>query len=65
MRDRRKKLGMTQQQLAWMVGVNRATLAKYENGARVPSMRAAKALANALGCTLDELVAETEEQKHV
>ena len=59
--DRRKKLGLTQQQLAWKVGINRATLAKYESGTRVPSIRAAKALATALGCTLDELVAETEE----
>lgn len=49
--------GMTQADLAQRCGVSRSGIAAIENGMLVPSVKAALALSNALGCTVEELFA--------
>jgi len=58
----RKDKGLTQKELASMVGLNQAQVHRYEKGAAEPSMSALKRLALALGVTTDELVFEDDER---
>lgn len=51
-RQLRDRLGLTQRQLADQLGVERATVARWECGARVPSRQIAVALEN-LADTVD------------
>lgn len=44
---------MTQQQLADATGIDRALIARYENGSRVPPVPKLKIIAEALGVSLD------------
>ena len=53
--ENRKACGMTQQQLAALLGVSRQTVAKWEAGESVPDLANGSALAEALGVTLDVL----------
>lgn len=55
-RERRLKLGLSGQQLAEMVGVSEPMISLTERGLKTPSVAVCAALAQALGCTLDELV---------
>ena len=61
---RRKQLGLTQEELARMVGTSKQMVSKYELGQRSPKIIMARAFATALGTTLDELlnVEKTEEE---
>lgn len=54
--DRRKQLGLTQEELARMVGTSKQMVSKYELGQRSPKIIMARAFATALGTTLDELL---------
>ena len=47
--------GMTQQELADKVGINRTTLTGYESGHRTPDLFTAKRIAAALGVSMDVL----------
>ena len=58
----RKDKGLTQKELAEMVGLNQAQIHLYEKGAAEPSMSALKRLALALAVTTDELVFEDDER---
>ena len=55
----RKKIGLSQAELAQRVGVTRESISRYEDGSRTPSLQVFQKLASALGCTLDELVGKT------
>lgn len=55
-RERRLKLGLSGQQLAEMVGVSEPMISLTERGLKTPSVAVCAALAQALGCTLDELI---------
>lgn len=55
-RLRREAKGMTQLELANRCGVTDAMVCYYERGFRMPSLPTAAALADALGCTVDELL---------
>lgn len=46
----------SQAKLAEMVGVDKMTIYHYEAGARRPNMDMLKKLANALECTVDEII---------
>ncbi|MGF7429616.1 helix-turn-helix transcriptional regulator [Thermoanaerobacterium thermosaccharolyticum] len=48
MREKRKKQNLTQKQLANIIGVDRSTITKIENGSR-PSVVNAKKIAQVLG----------------
>lgn len=52
----RKELGMTQAQLAAIVGVVPAAITQYESGARKPDIIMLKKLAKALHTTADALL---------
>ena len=57
----RKEKGMTQEELASKVGVLNTSICNYETGIREPNIDTLKALAKALDCTVDELLADPEE----
>ena len=51
----REKLGITQQQLAKMMGLYQSTIAMWEAGNRLPRSDKLPELAKALGCSIDDL----------
>jgi transcriptional regulator with XRE-family HTH domain len=57
-RQRRTELGMSQSDLAAKVGVDRRQIRRYESGEAQPTLPIAKAVAHALGITVDELAGE-------
>lgn len=52
----RKARGMSQRQLAELVGISGAVVAEYELGRKTPRLETARKLAAALGCSIDELI---------
>ena len=52
----RKLNHMSQEELAEKLGISRQTLSKYETGESVPDIERSKAIADAFGVSLDELV---------
>jgi transcriptional regulator with XRE-family HTH domain len=56
--DLREQKGWSQTDLADKSGVSRVMIGKYERGEAVPSIEAAKKIADALGVSLDYLVGE-------
>lgn len=56
LRERRQYAGLTQQQLASAVGVQQKQISAWETGQNEPSIKVLKAMAHALGCTVDDLI---------
>ena len=52
----RQAAGLTQGQLAEKVGVSQRDISRWENGHREPGVLTVKKMAQALGCSMDELV---------
>lgn len=48
--------GLTQGQLAELVGVQQRDISRWENGHREPGVLIVKKMAQALGCSMDKLV---------
>lgn len=59
---KRKEKGYSQEKLASIIGVSRPFISQMETGECSPSIQTAQALAKALDCTIDELLAESEEE---
>lgn len=57
----RKKAGITQQQLADSIGVQRAVISKYENGTIEPSITQICKIADVLGVSVSYLLGRTED----
>lgn len=57
----RKTKGLTQEQLAEKLGVQRATISNYEIGRRSPHLKELEKLANILGVSLEYFGVETNE----
>ena len=55
-RDCRVKAGLTQAELAARVGVDRTSVVKWETGNAAPRAGKLLEIANAVGCTVDELL---------
>ena len=55
LKELREAKGLTQAQLADLIGVSRKTVNTVENGVFVPSTIVALKLAGALGCPVEEL----------
>lgn len=53
---RREKIGLTQDQLAEKLGVDRSTVAKWETGKSHPRIFLLPKISVILGCTVDELL---------
>lgn len=56
LKEIREKKGMSQEELAEKLGINRTMIIHYEKGRNYPSLERAVQISNILGCTLDELV---------
>lgn len=56
LRAAREAAGMTQTQLAEKVNVQQRDISKWENGHREPGVLIVKKMAQALGCSMDELI---------
>ncbi|HNX64756.1 MAG TPA: helix-turn-helix transcriptional regulator [Oscillospiraceae bacterium] len=54
--NRRKKLNLTQEQLAKKLGLAAGTVSMWEAGLRKPSIIMLKRIAKILNCTTDELL---------
>lgn len=52
----RIKNGYTQSELAKMIGTDRASISRYENGEMIPDMYKAVKIATLMGTTCEELV---------
>jgi transcriptional regulator with XRE-family HTH domain len=57
-RQRRSELDMSQSDLAAKVGVDKRQIRRYESGETQPTLPIAKAIARALGISIDELAGE-------
>ncbi|MTI67440.1 MAG: helix-turn-helix transcriptional regulator [Firmicutes bacterium] len=55
----RKKLGLSQKQLADKIGITEASLSRYENDLREPKAEIILRLAECLNCTTDYLLGRT------
>lgn len=51
----RKRLGLTQEELARLLGVAQSTVASWESGARIPRFPMVRNIAITLGVSVDEL----------
>lgn len=60
---RRQRAGMTQQQLADLIGVARGTVAMWECGGVWPSARLLPLIAGALLCSIDELYTPPDDEE--
>lgn len=54
-RNRREKIGMSQGELAEIVGVSQPMIAQIERETKNPSLQVGILIANALGCNVSEL----------
>jgi len=52
----RSRAGITQEELALAVGVDRSAVAKWETGVAAPRVSLLPAIAEKLQCTIDELL---------
>jgi len=59
-RRAREKVGMTQDALATAAGIGRVTLVRIENGEQSPRYDTLSAIANGLGCPIQELLIDSE-----
>lgn len=55
----REKLGLSQLELAQMVGISQVCLCRYESGERSPSYTILKRIATELNSTVDYLIGES------
>ena len=55
-KEKRERLGLTQQDLAEKLFVSRQTVCRWENGTRCPDLIMAKKISMVLGISMDELV---------
>lgn len=55
-RDMRKRLNMTQAELAHLVNTTQAAISRYENGENSLTLETAAKIANALNCKVDDLI---------
>ena len=58
----RESKNLTQQYIANELGISRSSVAMWETGEAMPRADKLPELARILGCTIDELFAETEEE---
>ena len=62
----RKKRGLSQAELAFQVGIQQSSLARYERGEMQPTIKVVEAIAEALNVSINELLNGPEgERSHV
>lgn len=55
-KEYRKQAGLTQAQLAVLIGAMQKQVSSWENGVNEPSISTLKEIAKVLNCTMDDLV---------
>lgn len=58
LREHRERLGLTQLQVARMAGLTERTIRLIEQGVRVPKLSTARAIADALNVSVEQLFPE-------
>lgn len=61
LRKYRTKANMTQKELAGACGLSELSVCRYEKGERIPNITLAKRMAEALGCSLEDLCEDGNE----
>lgn len=61
----RQAKGLTQQELAFLLEINRSTYAQYETGRREPDYSVLEKLADFYSCTIDYLIGRTDDPHSV
>lgn len=61
----RTKKGISQVELANALGVNKSAVCNWEKNKAFPSTGKLRSIADYLGCTVDELLADTELEKEL
>lgn len=61
-KDRRKFLGMTQEELASKTNLSVMSIRRYENGDRLPKHEIVERIANALQCDISDIISTKEEK---
>ena len=56
LRRKRENKGMTQEEMAKMLGISTQNVCSYEKGYKIPPFRVIEAAADFFDCTLDEMV---------
>lgn len=65
-KERRKSMNMTQEELSKALGVKRSTIAMWESGENEPRLSMLVRLSQVLGCTPNDLLGfETKEEERV
>lgn len=59
-KEKRKEIGISHEELAVRSGLDRSTISLYEAGKRVPTLSSAARIAKALGVSLSDMVVEAE-----
>lgn len=62
-RERRKFLGMTQEELADKINISTMSIRRYESGERLPKHETVEKIAKALQCDISELISPKEERQ--
>ena len=62
LKRKRLECNMTQTELAEKVGVTQGAIWQWENGTADPSLENLKKMATFMGCTIDELLGEKEDE---
>lgn len=62
LRKMRERCGITQTELARRLGIRQNTITQWESGRRSPRVSEIARLADAVECTLDELLREGEQK---
>ena len=61
LKQARKEKGLSQEELANLIGLNVGTVSKYEQGDRTPGIGKLQLIANALDCDTSRFVASSDE----
>ena len=65
LKQARKEKGLSQEELANLIGLKVGTVSKYEQGDRTPGIGKLQLIANALGCDTSRFVASSDEYKRM
>ena len=60
-KNRREKLGITQKQMAENLSLAQPMIAQIERGTKIPNMILGLAIARMLGCTMEDLVEDAND----
>lgn len=63
LRERRKRLKLSQDEMASLIGTSKQVISRYERGERDPKVSVVLTIAKVLGVSVDELLTSAGESK--